>query len=102
MNETSIILASALDSALLFSVEVMSKAYGIDMLGTVAKPATPEAIEALIKLYKPPQTRHQLDAIMPVFTLPEILHGFCHLYLVRKIEISRLQKQWIVQDAFLK
>lgn len=37
----SIILVSALDRSLLFSVETMSKAYGVDLLGAIEKPATP-------------------------------------------------------------
>ncbi|CAN5389740.1 EAL domain-containing response regulator [soil metagenome] len=53
-HQTSIIIASALDSALLFSVETMSKAYGIRVLGTIPKPATPESLQALIKQYKMP------------------------------------------------
>lgn len=74
-HPTSVILVSALDSALLFSVEVMSKAYGIDMLGAIAKPATPEALEALIRQYRPPRARQHLDAIVPQFALAAIQRG---------------------------
>lgn len=49
----SIILASALDRTLLFSVETMSKAYGVKLLGTIEKPATPENLQALVDLYQP-------------------------------------------------
>src|SRR5262245_57044156 len=36
----SVILSSALDAALVSSVEAMTKAYGITLLGTVNKPVT--------------------------------------------------------------
>lgn len=48
----SIILASALAPALIFSVETMSKAYGVNLLGSIEKPATPEILLDLI-------SRHQ-------------------------------------------
>lgn len=48
-----IILVSALDRSLLFSVETMSKAYGVNLLGTIEKPATPETLQALVDLYEP-------------------------------------------------
>jgi EAL domain-containing protein (putative c-di-GMP-specific phosphodiesterase class I)/CheY-like chemotaxis protein len=74
-NQTSIILASALDSSLLFSVETMSKAYGINLLGTVAKPATPEALLESIKLYKAPEARQKNIAPTATFTFAEIQQG---------------------------
>ncbi len=73
-HPTAIILASALDSSLLFSVETMSKAYGINLLGTIEKPATPEALLALIKQYKPPEARQQYAAVTD-FTIEQILQG---------------------------
>jgi EAL domain-containing protein (putative c-di-GMP-specific phosphodiesterase class I)/DNA-binding NarL/FixJ family response regulator len=73
--QTSIILASALDSSLLFSVGTMSKAYGIDLLGIIEKPATPESLMSLIKLFRPPQTRLKSVEKVPQFTLAEIQHG---------------------------
>jgi len=71
---TSIVLTSALGSALLFSVETMSKAYGIDLLGTFEKPATPEVLQGLIQRYQPPEVRRAKKAL-PVFTLQEIRDG---------------------------
>lgn len=75
-NPVSIILASALDPSLVFSVETMSQAYGINLLGTIAKPATPEGLEALIARHVPPHMRrlHQ-PASQPSFSIEEILEG---------------------------
>lgn len=46
-SKVSIILLSALDRALISSVETMVKAYGIHLLGAIEKPATPAALETL-------------------------------------------------------
>lgn len=74
-NQTSVVLASALDSSLLFSVGTMSKAYGIDLLGTIEKPATPENLLELINLYRTPEARHKSRAIAPTFTFADIQQG---------------------------
>ncbi|MGZ5790467.1 MAG: EAL domain-containing response regulator [Burkholderiaceae bacterium] len=75
-NPPSIILASALDPSLVFSVETMSKAYGVNLLGTIAKPATPENLLELIGLYEPQQARvNEATASGPIFSLEEIVHG---------------------------
>jgi EAL domain-containing protein (putative c-di-GMP-specific phosphodiesterase class I)/CheY-like chemotaxis protein len=72
---TAVVLASALGSALLFSVETMSQAYGIDLLGSFEKPATPELLQELIGKYRPPQVRAQQKKSLPVFSLEEIQQG---------------------------
>lgn len=75
-NPASIILASALDPSLVFSVETMSKAYGVNLLGTIAKPATPESLLELIALYQPKQAKGaQPLPAGPVFTLEQIAEG---------------------------
>jgi EAL domain-containing protein (putative c-di-GMP-specific phosphodiesterase class I)/CheY-like chemotaxis protein len=70
----SIILASALDRKLLASIQTMSEAYGINLLGVIEKPITPEKLLPLI-------ARHQVLPAPesrppgPEFTLEEILAG---------------------------
>ncbi|HEX7811365.1 MAG TPA: EAL domain-containing response regulator [Burkholderiales bacterium] len=44
----SLILSSALDRSLIASVETMTRAYGISLLGAVDKPATPQKLADLI------------------------------------------------------
>lgn len=46
-----IILASALDPALISSIEMMASAYGIQILGAIEKPVTKLQIELLLKKY---------------------------------------------------
>ncbi len=75
-NPVSIILASALDPSLVFSVETMSQAYGVNLLGTIVKPATPEVLETLIARYLPPEARAVKVAVdQPQLSLAEILQG---------------------------
>ncbi len=75
-NPVSIILASALDPALVFSVESMSQAYGVNLLGTITKPATPDGLSALISRHTPPAARRQgLADERPSPMLEEILQG---------------------------
>jgi DNA-binding NtrC family response regulator len=48
-TKASIILTSALDRNLISSVETMTQAYGINLLGAIEKPATPQKLQDLIK-----------------------------------------------------
>lgn len=73
-SQTAIVLTSALGSALLLSVETMSQAYGVNLLGTFEKPATPEILQKLIDSYQPPAVRKARKRL-PVFTLQEIRDG---------------------------
>jgi EAL domain-containing protein (putative c-di-GMP-specific phosphodiesterase class I) len=92
-NPPSIILASALDPSLVFSVETMSKAYGVNLLGTIAKPATPENLLALIGLYEPRNANEsEATSSIPTFTLEQIAHGLSNdqflPYFQPKVEIA--------------
>ncbi len=72
----SVILASALGARLLDSVETMTRAYGVRILGVIAKPVTPEKLATLINLHlaDPPEHSRQ-RAKVPAFELEEIVEG---------------------------
>ncbi len=70
----SIILASALDRKLLASIQTMSEAYGINLLGMIEKPITPEKLLPMIALHQTLPNR-QRSAPSAVFSLEEILAG---------------------------
>ena len=53
-NPASVILTSALEGPLLASVETMARAYGVRILGVIAKPITPRMLDALIGLHAQP------------------------------------------------
>ncbi len=72
----SIILVTAHDRSLLFSVETMSKAYGIDLLGTIEKPSTPERLQALLREYAQSERgKAKTRGSLPSFTLEEVEAG---------------------------
>jgi EAL domain-containing protein (putative c-di-GMP-specific phosphodiesterase class I) len=72
----SLILASSLERKLLASIQTMTEAYGIRLLGVVEKPLTPTKLEMLIRLYKPAQAKPDRPrAAGPSFTLDEIAAG---------------------------
>ncbi len=73
---TSLIITSSLERSLLDSVEKMSAAYGMRLLGTIEKPASPEKLADLIAVHqlakgKPEQVRAPSQA----FSLEEVLAG---------------------------
>jgi EAL domain-containing protein (putative c-di-GMP-specific phosphodiesterase class I)/FixJ family two-component response regulator len=70
----SMILSSALDRALISSVETMARAYGITLLGAIEKPATPPKLEALIKLHAQPDAKPK-RAPLEQMPLNEIIEG---------------------------
>ena len=70
----SIILASALDRNLLASIQTMAEAYGINLLGVLEKPLTPEKLLPVIARHQTIPSR-QLHPAGPVFSLEEILAG---------------------------
>jgi len=71
----SVIISSALDSALISSVETMTKAFGITLLGAIEKPVTPEKLRALIDRYAPPKAKAARKPAGPAIPLEEIRRG---------------------------
>lgn len=72
----SICILSMLDRTLLASVEKMSQAYGINLLGVVRKPISLAQLETLITQYNRPERKLQQAAPTAIhFSLEEILQG---------------------------
>ncbi|MFA5915845.1 MAG: EAL domain-containing response regulator [Burkholderiales bacterium] len=75
-SEVSVIIASALDGALLNSVDKMARAYGVRLLGVIEKPVTLEGLENLMALHQAPGLQPaRTSARAPSFSVDEILHG---------------------------
>jgi EAL domain-containing protein (putative c-di-GMP-specific phosphodiesterase class I) len=90
---------------LLFSVGTMSKAYGIDLLGIIEKPATPEGLVALINQYQTPETRQKLKTpATPIFSLADIQQGLKNHEFVShfqpKVELATAQVKGV--EAFAR
>ena len=72
----SIILSSAVEHAVLSSVQTMAKAYGIALLAAIEKPVTPQKLEAAIERYQPPQPRSDRPrAASSPFSVDDVRHG---------------------------
>ncbi len=72
----SVIICSAQGRALLNSVDKMTRAYGVRLLGVIEKPVTRDALREVVARHevpKPKPVRSPTDA--PSFTLEQILHG---------------------------
>lgn len=67
----SLIVTGAQPANLLFSVETLAQVYGIDLLGTVAKPVTAAKLKPLIDNYAPPTQPGAVDAT-PRFSFADI------------------------------
>ena len=89
----SIIIASALDRALIGAVETMTTAYGIDLLGAIVKPIDAKSLEATIRLHAPPRASvERVKVVGTTVTLDEIVDGLrkreFEPYFQPKIELS--------------
>jgi EAL domain-containing protein (putative c-di-GMP-specific phosphodiesterase class I)/ActR/RegA family two-component response regulator len=73
-RSVAVILLSALDEALISSVEAMSKAYGITLLGAVSKPATLDKLRGLVEKFAPPRPKASQQAALEI-PLDEMRRG---------------------------
>ncbi len=71
-NPASVIISSSKDQSLLDSVGVMARAYGINLLGVIKKPATLKNLGSLLDRHVPLK-RKDVNALK--FTLSEVLQG---------------------------
>jgi len=86
-----LIVVGAQPTSVLFSVESLAQAYGVDLLGTVAKPVTSTKLKALLDNYQPPGSAPAAPA-GPSFTFAEVGVGLqkrqFEPYFQPKIELS--------------
>jgi EAL domain-containing protein (putative c-di-GMP-specific phosphodiesterase class I)/ActR/RegA family two-component response regulator len=66
-----VIVIGAQSGNLLFSVETMAQAYGVELLGTIAKPVSAHKLEALLNNYAPPAPPESRPKV-PTFTFSEV------------------------------
>lgn len=72
----SLVITSGLSRSLLDSVETMCRAYGVRLLGTIEKPASPEQLAEKFRLHWPASARpERTRAATSSFTLEEVLQG---------------------------
>ncbi|MEO7495156.1 MAG: EAL domain-containing response regulator [Massilia sp.] len=73
-SQARVVVTGAHSGNLLLSVETLAQAYGIELLGTIAKPVSPEQLEALIAHYRPPRPAEAL-ASGPLLSFAEVAAG---------------------------
>ena len=66
-----LIVTGAQPAALMFSIETMAQAYGLELLGTMPKPVSVARLQALLEHYVPPALPPE-GARGPVFSFSEI------------------------------
>lgn len=49
-----VIIIGALENNLLFAIETMAQAYGLELFGTLTRPVNGEALQSLLRHYQPP------------------------------------------------
>ena len=89
--QTSIILTSALDKSLISSVETMTRAYGINLLGAIEKPATPQKIVELLNqrvARSPVSSSAPRTPVSEKFIADAIAQGLYEPFFQPKIEIA--------------
>ena len=77
-NKAALIISSAEDRALLSSVEQMSKAYGVALLGVIPKPMSRAGLQSLLEKHKHPVPLSQTQKTMrdtPTIGIEEIFRG---------------------------
>jgi EAL domain-containing protein (putative c-di-GMP-specific phosphodiesterase class I)/AmiR/NasT family two-component response regulator len=71
----SLIIVSAVERGVLYAVESMANAYGINFLGTIEKPVAQAALERVIAAHRSDARARSGGKRDPAFTLEEILEG---------------------------
>jgi EAL domain-containing protein (putative c-di-GMP-specific phosphodiesterase class I)/CheY-like chemotaxis protein len=92
---SSLIIVSSVDRGVLAAVESMSAAYGINFMGTIEKPVTPEKVKALVNRHTETQKAAAPKTPGPIFQLHEILRGLeageFEPYYQPKVDIATLR-----------
>ncbi|MFL6659586.1 MAG: EAL domain-containing protein [Massilia sp.] len=70
-SRARVIIIGALENNLLFTIETMAQAYGLELLGTLAKPVQEQALRELIAHYVPPAPP-SVRPVRPRFSFAEI------------------------------
>ena len=73
-SKTGVIVVGGQNTDVMFSVETMAQAYGVNMLGTAGRPLSAAKLESLIENYAPPAPV-SAEPFPPEFTFAEVGRG---------------------------
>ncbi|MCE9662416.1 EAL domain-containing response regulator [Halomonas sp. M5N1S17] len=74
-HEPALIIVSALEPSLIRSVRTMATAYGLSLLGTIKKPATPRELLTALHNYKPDQRRYRPPPMAASYSVADLEAG---------------------------
>ncbi|MCE9684260.1 EAL domain-containing response regulator [Halomonas alkalisoli] len=74
-HEPALIIVSALEPSLIRSVRTMATAYGLSLLGTIEKPATPSELLTALCNYKPDQRRRRPPPTTASYSVADLEAG---------------------------
>ena len=74
-SRTRVIMIGALPNTLLFSIETMAQAYGVELLGALGKPVKAQPLLGLINHFVPPVALSATRKAGPTFTFSEVGAG---------------------------
>lgn len=69
-----VIIIGGLENNLLLTIETMARAYGLELLGTLATPVRAQGLEDMLRHYLPPSERRASEACQP-FDIAEVDHA---------------------------
>ncbi len=100
----AVAIASALDDALIHTVEDMAQEHGVQVLSSVEKPVTREKIRRVIEQYHRMQCSHKALAKKAAFTVDEIRHALddnqFEVWYQPKVRIS--DGTWVSSEALAR
>jgi EAL domain-containing protein (putative c-di-GMP-specific phosphodiesterase class I)/CheY-like chemotaxis protein len=70
-SKVSVVVVGAQPASVLFSVETLAQAYGVELLGTVAKPVSSAKLKSVLDNYQPPVEPRPRPA-SPAFSFAEV------------------------------
>ncbi len=103
-DNCAVIVVSRLDLAQLFSVETMSKAYGIDLLGTLEKPVAPESLLPMIERFCQNILKSKIHTSLPKISFADLQNGLANdeFFPLFQPKIDLKTRQVIGVEAFAR
>ncbi|MFT5532700.1 MAG: EAL domain-containing protein (putative c-di-GMP-specific phosphodiesterase class I) [Burkholderiaceae bacterium] len=105
-SATAIVMFGVVDPELIFSVETMSKAYGINLLGFVQKPVDEKTLASFISTYTDIRKKNAelAEMITPLFSIEDVVQALddnqIHPWFQPKVELASGQVRGV--EAFAR
>lgn len=100
----AVVVVSRLDQALFFSVETMSKAYGVDLLRTLEKPVAPDSLLSMIERFCRNAVEANTYSMLPAITFSDLQDGLAsdQFFLLFQPKIDLTTRRVVGVEAFAR